>query len=95
MTSEEGTEGKAPQSSGKMNNQGKLLAESLESAAPLEVLGKYFSPTSAVFAFWTFRLYFNISFSRLGPETGQSQTEFNLETSLLQLDADQCEASGE
>ena len=51
LTSEEGTEGKAPQSSGKMNNQGKLLAESLESAAPLEVLGKYFSPTSAVFAF--------------------------------------------
>lgn len=51
LTSEEGTEGKSPQSSGEMNNQGKLLAESLEFAAPLEVLGKYFSPTSAVFAF--------------------------------------------
>ena len=95
MTSEEGTEGKSLQSPGEMNNQGKLLAEPPEFAAPLEVPGKYFSPTSAVFAFWTFRLYFNISFSRLGPETGQSQTGFNLETSLLQLDADQYEASGE
>lgn len=74
---------------------GELLAECLGSTAPLEALGKYFSPTSVVFAFWAFRLYFNISFSRLGPETGQSQTEFNLEISLLQLDADQCEAMGE
>lgn len=51
LTSEEGTEGKSPQSPGEMNNQGKLLAEPPEFAAPLEVLGKYFSPTSVVFAF--------------------------------------------
>ena len=51
LTSEEGTEGKSLQSPGEMNNQGKLLAEPSEFAAPLEVPGKYLSPTSAVFAF--------------------------------------------
>ena len=66
-----------------MNNKGKQPAEPLEFAAPLEVVGKYFSdPSSAVFALWTFRLHFSIYFSRLGPETGQRQNGSNLENRL-------------